>query len=135
MKRNQLIFYLIGAVVLVLLIQIIRSSFSNPGLERFQKDFKELGFFRNENNTGPVLRIYAIQAQENTSLETMREFSEAQPHTKYGKTLVFFFSNEVNATIPLSPKEPYFPSEFQRFLVAKFEKTPMGESRFESLKR
>lgn len=119
---------------MVLMIQIIRSSFSNPGLERYANDFKELGFYRNENNTGPVLRIYAIQAKDPSSLEYMREFADAQPHTKYGRTLVFFFTDGIPEKVELSAKEPYFPSEYEPFLVAKFEKTPMGEIRFESLR-
>lgn len=130
MKRNKLIFYLLGFIVSILLVQIVRSSFSNRGTERFAGDFEELAFYRNENNTGPVLRIYAVRSMHNNSPEHMREFAEAQPHTKYGRTLVFFFSEELDQQVNLSPKEPYFPEELQRHLLASFEKTPMGEGRF-----
>ncbi len=117
-------------MVLILLVQIVRSSFSNPGMERFAQDFEELGFYRNENNTGPVLRIYAIRSLHDSSPEYMREFADAQPHTKYGRTLVFFFSPELNEQVALSPTEPHFPADLERYLLAKFEKTPMGEGRF-----
>lgn len=129
MKRNKLIFYLIGAVAVILIYQIINSSLSQPGLEQFEGKYEELGFFRNENNTGPVVRVYAIRALD-TNPKWMADFAEAQPHTKYGKTLVFFFSPELNEKVILSPQEPFFPEEFQPFLLARFEKTPMGESRF-----
>ena len=80
------------------------------------------------------MRIYAVRSLQENTEAYMREFAEAQPHTKYGRTLVFFFSPEVSDAIELSPKEPYYSSEFQPFLLAKFEKTPMGESQFESIK-
>lgn len=120
-------------MVLVLLVQIVRSSFSNPGVKAFEGKYEELGFYRNENNTGPVLRIYAIRALD-TEQAWMREFAEAQPHTKYGRTLVFFFSPDLEEKVALSPTEPYFSSDLAPHLLAKFEKTPMGEGRFSSLK-
>lgn len=131
MKRNKLIYYLIGVIILFVLYQIINSSVSQPGLERFEGKYEEIGFYRNENNTGPVLRIFAVRALD-TNEDWMREFADAQPHTKYGKTLVFFFSEKLTQEIKLSPTEPYFSSEFREFLLAEFEKTPMGESRFQS---
>jgi hypothetical protein len=134
LKRNKLIFYLIGTLVLVLLVHIVRSSFSNPGMERFVKDFEELGFYRNENNTGPVLRVYAIRTLHDNSPEYMREYAETKPHTKYGRTLVFFFSAELEEKVQLAPAEPFFSPDLEPFLLAKFEKTPMGEGRFTLVK-
>ncbi|TDQ15146.1 hypothetical protein DFQ04_3032 [Algoriphagus boseongensis] len=114
----------------IILLQIIRTSFSGPGLERFEGKLEEVGFFRNENNTGPVLRVYAVKVIE-ADRETMRAFADAQPHTKYGRTLVFFFSDQIPEKVELAPVEPYFPQEYLPLLLAKFEKTPMGEGRFE----
>ncbi|GAA0880703.1 hypothetical protein GCM10009119_36730 [Algoriphagus jejuensis] len=131
MKSNRVIFYLLGFIVLILLVQIVRSSFSNPGTKAFEGKFEELGFYRNENNTGPVLRVYAIRALD-TDIQWMREFADAQPHTKYGRTLVFFFTSDIDEKVSLSPQEPFFPEELQPYLLAKFEKTPMGEGRFTS---
>jgi len=133
LKRNKVIYYLIGFAVLILLVQIVRSSFSNPGIEAFEGKYEELGFYRNENNTGPVVRIYAIRALD-TDEAWMREFADAQPHTKYGRTLVFFFSPELKEKVELSPQEPFFAAELQPYLLARFEKTPMGESQFSPVK-
>jgi hypothetical protein len=129
LKRNKVIFYLIGFVVLILLVQIIRSSFSNPGVQAFEGKYEELGFYRNENNTGPVVRVYAIRVLD-SEMDWMRKFAEAQPHTKYGRTLVFFFSPDLKQKVELSPQEPFFSAELQPYLLARFEKTPMGEGRF-----
>lgn len=114
----------------IVLLQIVQSSFSGPGLERFEGKFEEVGFFRNENNTGPVVRVYAVKVND-ADRETMRAFADAQPHTKYGRTLVFFFSDEIPGKVELAPVEPYFHQEYLPLLLAKFEKTPMGEGRFE----
>lgn len=115
--------------MLILLVQIVRSSFSNPGIEAFEGKYEELAFYRNENNTGPVIRIYAVRALD-TDEVWMREFAEAQPHTKYGRTLVFFFSPELKQKVELTPQEPFFAAELRPHLMARYEKTPMGESRF-----
>ena len=129
MKSNRIIFYLILVFVAVLIGWIIKTSFSQPGMERFDGKYEELGFFRNENNTGPVIRLFAVRVLD-TDTTWMRPYAESQPHTKYGRTMVFFFSAEVAQEVNLSPKEPYFPEELEPLLLARFEKTPMGESRF-----
>lgn len=127
-----MIYYVIAVVVAVIFFQIIRSSLSQPGNERFEGKYEEIGFYRNENNTGPVQRVYAIKVLDESG-DWLKEFADSQPHTKYGRTLVFFFSNDVPNGINLTASEPYFSSEFLPFLRAKFEKTPMGESRFEQI--
>lgn len=76
-----------------------------------------------------MVRVYAIRVLD-TEIEWMREFAEAQPHTKYGRTLVFFLSPDFKQKVELSPQEPFFSAELQPYLLAKFEKTPMGEGRF-----
>lgn len=114
---------------MLLVIFIAKESFFQPGMERFEGKYEELGTYRNENNTGPVIRIYAVKAID-SDLGWMEEYGNSLPHTKYGRTLVFFFDNTVDREIPLSQKEPYFMDEMKPYLVASYEKTPMGEVRF-----
>ncbi len=111
------------------MIYIGKESLTQPGLERFEGKYEEIGFYRNENNTGPVKRIYAIHVLDEEP-NWMKEFGEALPHTKYGTTSVYFFSEKLQDEIALSPTEPHFPQEWQPYLKATFEKTPMGEVRF-----
>ncbi|TFV93066.1 hypothetical protein E4S40_12420 [Algoriphagus kandeliae] len=111
------------------MIYIGKESLTQPGLERFEGKYEEIGFYRNENNTGPVKRIYAIHILDEDP-NWMKEFGEALPHTKYGTTSVYFFSEKLQDEIALSPSEPHFPQEWQPYLKATFEKTPMGEVRF-----
>ncbi|NVJ85915.1 MAG: hypothetical protein HWE15_06395 [Algoriphagus sp.] len=127
--KSRRLFLVIVFFVLALILYIGVDSLTQPGLERFEGKYEEIGFYRNENNTGPVKRIYAIYALDDEPL-WMKEFGEALPHTKYGKTTVYFFSQKLQPEITLSPVEPYFPNEWESYLIATFEKSPMGESRF-----
>ena len=106
-----------------------KESFFQPGMERFEGKYKELGNYRNENNTGPVVRIYAVKAIDQNK-EWMKEYGDALPHTKYGKTIVFFFSAEIDQDIRLAPKEPYFTLGLKPYVIAKYEKSPMGQVSF-----
>ena len=108
-------------------------SFSEQGIAAYQDQFEEVGYFRNENNTGPVLRIYAYQTQVEDP-EVLKSFADLLPHTKYGRTLVFFVNEPVKAPVALSPESPYFPTSLSPSIFAKYEKTPMGEQQFELVK-
>lgn len=129
LKSSRIIFWIIGVVVLALVFYIGKESFTQPGLERFEGKYEELGKYRNENNTGPVVRIFAVKAID-PSESWMREYGNSQPHTKYGKTIVFFFSEEIDHVIELSPKEPYIDKNLESSVLYVYEKTPMGEVRF-----
>ncbi|PZV76756.1 hypothetical protein CLV31_12338 [Algoriphagus aquaeductus] len=129
MKRNKVILYALGLLVGIVIYQIFNASLSQPGLEQWEGKYEEIGFYRNENNTGPVVRVFAIRAlDENPGW--MKGFADAQPHSKYGKTHVFFFSKDLSDKLTLNPKEPFFDPKYREFLLAEYEKTPMGESRF-----
>lgn len=98
-------------------------------MERFEGKYEELGKYRNENNTGPVVRIFAVKALDPNE-SWMREYGDSQPHTKYGKTIIFFFSEDIDQKIELSPKEPYIDQKLESYVLYTYEKTPMGEVRF-----
>lgn len=129
MKSARLIYIVLVCIVLVLVIFIAKESFFQPGVERFEGKYKELGTYRNENNTGPIVRLYAVKVLDNNN-EWMEAYGNSLPHNKYGRTMVFFFEDEIDQDVPLSPKEPYYPEVLKSYLVASYEKTPMGEVRF-----
>lgn len=132
MKRNKAILYLIMIVVGIVIYQIINASISQPGKEQWEGKYEEIGYYRNENNTGPVIRVMAVRVFDRDE-KWMKAFADAQPHSKYGRTHVFFFSEDVAGKIELNPTSPFFPEKFRSSLLAEFEKTPMGESRFLSV--
>ena len=107
-------------------------SFSEQGIAAYQDQFEEVGYYRNENNTGPVLRIYAYRTLVEDP-EVLKSFADLLPHTKYGRTLVFFVNQSVKAPVALSPESPHFPASLSPSIFAKYEKTPMGEQQLEML--
>ena len=132
MKRNQWLVIFIGTIVLGVLGLIVKESFSGKGVADYQDQFEEIGYFRNENNTGPILRVYAYRTQVEDP-EVLKSFADLLPHTKYGRTLVFFVNESVKAPVVLSPESPYFPASLSPSIFAKYEKTPMGEQQLEML--
>ena len=120
---------MIGGIIALVLYQIVSSSFSQPGLDQWEGRYEEIGYYRNENNTGPVVRVLAVRVLDSDP-SWMKEFADAQPHSKYGRTHVFFFSKEVSGKMDLSPTDPFFSVKYRSFLMAAYEKTPMGEGRF-----
>jgi len=126
LKSSKLIFYLLTILVIALVFWIGKESFTQPGLEQFEGKYKLLSSFRNENNTGPVVRIITVKAID-PNKEWMRSFGDLQPHTKYGRTMVFFFSDEIDQQINLSPTEPYFTSDLKPYVIVTYEKGPMGD--------
>ncbi|REG84462.1 hypothetical protein [Algoriphagus antarcticus] len=129
MKTSKIIFWIIAIIVAGLVVYISIDSLSQPGIERFEGKYEELSSYRNENNTGPVIRVYAIKALD-SSKEWMQEYGDAQPHTKYGRTVVFFFSSEIDQEISLSPTDPYIAIEMQSYVIATYLKSPMGDVNF-----
>jgi hypothetical protein len=129
LKRNKLLFNFLAVVVGIVIYKIIDMSISQPGLKQWEGKYEELGYFRNENNTGPVVRVLAVRVLDE-DLGWMKEFGDAQPHSKYGRTLVLYFKPTVTEKIKLGSKEPFFEEKLHPYLIARYEKTSMSESRF-----
>ena len=129
MKTNQIIFL---AIAIFLIGYISVESLSSGNLRQFEGKLEEMDFYRNENNTGPVLRIYSVKVID-ADRAMMQDYAKQMPHNKYGRTMVFFFSNEIEEKVMIGPKDPYFDPVHNPFLLASFLKTPMSEERFNYL--
>jgi len=116
-KRN----YILILIVIAGLLYMMKDSFFQPGAEDLKGNFKELSFTRNENNTGPVLRLYSVSLTD-TLWKEMETYGNYMPHTKYGVTKVFFFLNGSSspAGISLDTQKP--AEEYQNNCVAMYEK-------------
>jgi len=128
MKTKRL-YYLLGLLVLVLIIWMVSDTFTQPGASDLSMDFVEVGKYRNENNTGPIKRIYAV-AVSDTLWGEMEKYGKLMPHTKYGNTQVFFFLDKNQTPSKISGEEPHFEQNFRKYCIAKFEKKAMGEESF-----
>lgn len=128
MKTNYLFYFLLifGSIMVW---WILNETFSQPGVEDLHGDYEEIGKYRNENNTGPVLRIYAVNTSD-TLWNDMKSYGDFMPHTKYGNTKVFFFINMEVESLDVSPEPPFLDPSFQQFCIGKYEKSAMGEVNF-----
>lgn len=126
---SKYLFYAIILVISLIVFWIVSDTLTQPGVGDLKGEFIEMAKYRNENNTGPVIRVYAVLVSD-TLWNEMKAYGDFMPHTKYGNTKVYFFLEKENTPERLRSTEPYFDGNFQNNCVAQFEKTAMGETRF-----
>ena len=119
---------LLTAVLLVVALSLWQ-MLSQPGVGDLAGDYKEVAMYRNENNTGPIVRIYAVTTPD-TLWQEMKAYGELMPHTKYGTTTVYFFSAIGEAPKQLSPGDENFESRYKAYCLARYEKNNMGQVAF-----
>jgi len=103
--------YLLFILVFAGLFWMLKDSFTQPGINDLKAGFKETAYYRNENNTGPVIRLYAVSVSD-TLYKEMVEYGNFMPHTKYGTTIVYFFKKEKPFPTELSGISPHFDPAF-----------------------
>lgn len=126
---SKAIKYLLIAAAAILIIWFISDAFSQPSVDDLKGNFKEMAMYRNENNTGPIVRIYAVTVAD-TLWGEMRKYGDYMPHTKYGNTNVYFFLADKPAPTEVYPGDANFDARFQENAVAKYEKDAMGQVAF-----
>ncbi len=124
MKKYK-VYIIILSVVIV--IGIIWNTITEPGIKDLKSDFKELAFIRNEQNTGPVIRIYAVSLKSE-NLEEMLQYGEYMPHTKYGTTRIYFFLNDGDLPKELNFGEINIADKYRKNCIAIYEKNGMSQS-------
>jgi hypothetical protein len=112
-------------ILFALLLYIVYDATMQPGPADLKSGFTEVASYRNENNTGPVIRIYAVILKD-TLWEEMKEYGNYMPHTKYGNTKVYFFSKDKPFPDKVFPGKENFESRFEPFCLAIYEKDAMS---------
>ncbi len=120
-------YFLIAIIALIALM--LYNMFTEKNIHDLEGDFKEVAYTRNENNTGPVVRVYAFTVAD-TIWSTMREHAELLPHTKYGTTEAFYFLHSEKAPNSIKLKEPKIAPELESYCIAKAVKDGMGNINF-----
>jgi hypothetical protein len=115
----------IGLFVLVLIAWMLKDTFKSSGIDQLKGGFTEVAKYRNENNTGPVQRIYAVTVSDTTHAELLK-YGNAMPHTKYGNTKVYFFLHMNDTPKKLYPGKVNFETQFNNLCYARYEKSAMG---------
>lgn len=105
---------------------IVYDSTSQPTVDDLQGGFREVAMYRNENNTGPIVRIYAVSVQD-THSKDMLKYGDLMPYTKYGTTTVYFFDAAKPFPNSLAASEPYFDPKFSPNCLAVYRKDANGQ--------
>jgi hypothetical protein len=121
-KKQRIFLTFITLVVIGLIFNVV---FTQSGIEDLKGGFVEVAQYRNENNTGPVQRIYAVKVTDTTAAQLI-EYGNLMPHNKYGNTKVYFFLANNEAPSTLSPGEINFDTKYNSSCFALYEKSAMG---------
>jgi hypothetical protein len=105
---------------------VLLQSLRQPGVNDLEGGFREVAFYRNENNTGPIIRIYAVSVRD-AELPQMQQYGDFMPHTKYGTTKVYFFREGSPIPATLYPEGANFDAAYRPYCIAKYEKGSMGQ--------
>lgn len=123
---------ILALICVALAAYFILDSLSQPNTATLPGNFRETAMYRNPNNTGPVVRIYAV-AVDDTLWNEMRQYGDMMPYTKNGTTSIYFFKSNAPAPTELSPETPHFPDSFQDNCIGRYEKNTMGFVQFHRL--
>jgi hypothetical protein len=121
--------YLALGAVLALLGWFVYDSLSQPTGQDLPGNFQEVAAYRNENNTGPITRVFAVTVTD-TLWREMRKYGDLAPYTKYGTTKVYFFRQGQPVPKTVQPGEVNFSPEFNKYCLAKYEKEVMSNVSF-----
>ncbi|RZK14504.1 MAG: hypothetical protein EOO56_24825 [Hymenobacter sp.] len=121
--------YLAFGAVALLLGWFVYNSLSQPTTQDLPGDFREVATYRNENNTGPITRVFAVTVAD-TLWREMRQYGDLMPYTKYGTTKVYFFRQGQPVPKMVQPGTVNFSPEFNKYCLAKYEKEVMSNVSF-----
>lgn len=122
-NKNKRIFIIL--IILVVVVWVAKDLFDQPEISDLKGGFEEIASYRNENNTGPVQRIYAVSVKDTTAAELIK-YGNLKPHSKYGNTKVYFFMKGSYIPNQLNPGQINFDEKYNSSCFALYEKSAMG---------
>lgn len=124
MKKNKVYLYIVSTLIV---IAIIWNALSTPGIKDLKGNLREAAFIRNEQNTGPIVRIYAVNIDE-LNWESMEQYGNYMPHNKYGTTRIYFFLSENPFSGKLNIAGENIERIVQKHCIALYEKNGMSQT-------
>jgi|SRR5690606_252498 hypothetical protein len=124
MKNSKTRIFLTIAVLIVV-VWVVKGTFFQPAADDLKAGITERAKYRNENNTGPIQHIFAVSIKDSIWNE-LEIYGNYKPHHKGGVTKVYFFMEGSEMPDKLHPGEVNFDPAFNKYCVALYEKTAMG---------
>jgi hypothetical protein len=124
MKKNKVYLFIVSAIIIVAMLW---SALSTPGIKDLKGNLSETNFLRNEQNTGPIVRVYAVSIDEE-NWESMEKYGNYMPHNKYGTTRVYFFLSANPFRGKLQIEDQNIEKADQKQCIALYEKNGMSQS-------
>jgi hypothetical protein len=125
MKKRLIFWILIGIGALF----IIKDALTQPGPADLKGNFKEVAFIRSKQNSGPVIRLYAVTVSD-TVWQQMQQYGNYMPYNKYGDTKVYFFLNKQPYPGQLTFGPVNFNSQFNNQCLGVYQKDVMSQVKF-----
>jgi|SRR5690606_259642 len=125
-KVNKKRLIWLGLVVLIIIYIVISDSSLLTNTKEIRGGFTETAFKRNENNSGPVIRLYAVQV-DSPMVADFEAYGSSMPHTEHGTTKIFFFDTKQGAPKKLSLETPYYDTTQYRAIWV-FQKNAIGKT-------
>lgn len=125
--RNRKTNIIITLLAILLIGWMLKGTFTQSGIQDLKGGFTEKASYRNENNTGPVQRIYIVTVKDTTGAQLLA-YGNLMPHNKYGNTKVYFFEEGAEVPTKLSPGALNFDPTYNKACFALYEKSAMGNS-------
>lgn len=122
--KNKKNYIILGVIIIVGVM--IWNVVNEPGIKDLKGGFKEVAFIRNEQNTGPIIRVYAVVVQGEPWKE-MEQYGNYMPHTKYGTTRIYFFQADKPYPSTLLLGDNNIPEEMKVNCLAIYEKDGMSQ--------
>ena len=118
MKFFLVVALLVGGGIIVI-------TTMTPGPGDLPGNFREVDAYQNENNTGPVNRVYIVTLSD-TLWNEMEAYGEYMPYTKLGTTNVWFFLEDQPFPNQITPGDVPFPPVYKKACVGRYAKNNVG---------
>ena len=122
--KTRYILLVIGLIALA----TIWSMLTQPGVNDLAGDFKEVAASQNENNTGPVNRVYIVTLSDTLWTE-METYGNYMPYAKLGTTTVWFFKSDGPFPTQITAGEVPFAANYRQACIGRYQKNNMGAVR------
>ncbi len=116
---------LVILLILAILAFLVKDTFTQDNVSDLKGGFTEVASYRNENNTGPVQRIYSVSVKDTAGAD-LEAYGNFMPHSKYGNTKVYFFKEGPAIPTKLFPGDVNFDPKYINNCFALYEKSAMG---------